>query len=442
MEEQALVDSLWECTGPDAAPPVAWSAVGRPGGLASAYPVGELAVACQVNALRAASRWWSAGGAAPAVSLDRGHASAAFRLEAHIAPRGWTLPPAWDPVAGDYRCADGWLRLHTNYPWHRAAAVAVLRCDETREAFAEAVACWPGEALEEAVIARGGCAAQLRSPEAWAQHPAGRAVAGQPLVGFAGRREPRAPRGGSAPLEGVRVVDLTRVIAGPVCTRFLASMGAEVTRVDPPGFEEVAALLPETTRGKRRVALDLRSGAGREAMRRLLGEADVLVHGLRPGALEALGLGRGALDAIRPGLLDASICAYGSTGPWSMRRGFDSLVQMSSGIAWVPGDEKPRPLPAQALDHGAGYLLAAAVCRALDRPVASIRVSLARVAVELEARRGTGDPAMPPLGPEQAAETGFTDEVETGWGPARMLRPVGRVGDFEARLDLAPGPLG
>ena len=229
------------------------------------------------------------------------------------------------------------------------------------------------------------------------------------------------------PLAGLRVLDLTRVLAGPVATRFLAGFGAEVLRVDPPDWDE-PGVVPDVTLGKRCARLDARTADGHARLCELLAEADVLVHGYRPGALDGLGLTPARRQAIRPGLVDVSLDAYGWTGPWTGRRGFDSLVQMSSGIADAGmrrfGTDKPTPLPVQALDHGTGYILAASVLRGLalrrDTGRGQIaRASLARTAALLAAS-GPGDADGELRGPEAAD---FADDAEqTAWGPMRRLR--------------------
>jgi crotonobetainyl-CoA:carnitine CoA-transferase CaiB-like acyl-CoA transferase len=247
----------------------------------------------------------------------------------------------------------------------------------------------------------------------------------------------------------VRVLDMTRVIAGPVCTRFLSAYGADVLRVDPPGFAEVGALLPDMTAGKRRAALDLRRSEDRATFERLVAGADVLVCGYRSDALARLGYGARELRALNDALVLASLDAYGWTGPWRARRGFDSLVQMSSGIAARGGDvarvRGPKPLPAQALDHGTGYLLAAATCRALTRraqagETAHVRASLARTAAWLVALGESGDPEAPDFVADDARP--WLETAPTAWGRVERVRCPGRVGSFTPSWTVAPGPLG
>lgn len=383
------------------------------------------------------------------VAVDRVGAAAAFCSEALLQPVGWERPATWDPIAGDYRTADGWVRLHTNYAAHRAAALAALGVPGDRDAVAAAAARAPAEELEGAVVAAGGCAAAMWTREQWAGHPHGQATAGEPPVAWvaagprAGALPPSPPDGGA--LGGLRVLDLTRVIAGPVCTRFLAAHGAEVLRLDPPGFEEVAALLPDVTVGKRCATLDLAGPAGLERFAGLVAQAHVLVHGLRPGALEGRGVTEAWLRERNPGLVVAALDAYGWVGPWRGRRGFDSLVQMSTGIAAAGmaarGLDRPGPLPAQALDHGTGYLLAAAACRALScrvggGPGADVRASLLGAANALVA----GPPGEPdgehPEWPDEVFEA-----VDSGFGPARRVRCPGTIDGVAPTWSLPAGPL-
>jgi len=388
------------------------------------------------------------GADAPAVAVGTREAGAAFVCERLLAPIGWEVPAIWDPIAGDYEAADGWVKLHTNYLSHKAAATRAfgLSPGATRADVATAVAERTADDVEQAVVDAGGCAAALRTRDAWSAHPHGAAVADEPAVRIAecpGRRPLAAVPAGGRPLTGVKVLDLTRVIAGPVCTRFLAAHGATVLRIDPPGFEEVGALLPETTAGKRSARLDLSAASGRHRLLSLVAEADVVVHGLRPGAVERLGVGPDELRAANPAVITARLDAYGWQGPWADRRGFDSLVQMSCGIAAAGmaagGSSRPTPLPAQALDHGAGHLLAGAVARVLasGRP-ADVTASLVGVANLL-----LGLPDPDGMGAEEPAWTDDDREARvTAWGPAEVAPIPGRLAGWPLRLDALAGPLG
>ncbi|WP_053147475.1 CoA transferase [Pseudomonas sp. P97.38] len=398
------------------------------GALPSAFAVTELASASLAAAGQAiAELIHRQTGRLPLLEVDRRLAS--FWFSTSLRPTGWSVPPMWDPVAGDYATADGWIRLHTNAPHHRQAAEKVLGPCADRGAMAAQVARWSKTELEQAVVDAGGCAAEMRSWQAWQAHPQGLAVNAEPLVQFAHTSgvSPRPWLGSVAqPLAGLKVLDLTRVLAGPVASRFLAGLGADVLRIDPPSWDE-PGVVPEVTLGKRCARLDLHQPDDRAVFETLLGNTDILLHGYRADALEHLGYGAEQRHRIAPGLIDVSLNAYGWSGPWQNRRGFDSLVQMSSGIAaagmaWKQADT-PTPLPVQALDHGTGYLMAASAVMLLARRLAngqggSARLSLARTA-KLLIERGAGDSAT--LRPEDADDLGMLVE-QTPWGPAQRLQ--------------------
>ncbi|WP_109452820.1 CoA transferase [Azospirillum sp. TSH64] len=423
------------------------------GTLPSVFAVSALATAATAAAGLAVAEFKEAAfGHNPSVTVDQRLASLWFGTS--VKPLGWSLPPAWDPIAGDYEARDGWIRLHTNAVHHRNAALRCLGVPPDRDAVAAAVRRWDADGLESAVVGEGGCAATMRDLTSWRSHPQGQAVAREPLL-WVEAQEPadavhtpaRPPARPERPLAGVKVLDLTRVLAGPAATRFLAGFGAEVLRIDPPWWDE-PALLPEMTLGKRRARFDLRDPGQRARFAELLCQADLLVHGYRADALDRLGLDLQTRQRIRPGLIDVSLDAYGWTGPWRSRRGFDSLVQMSGGIAAEgmrrEGGNRPRPLPVQALDHAAGYLLATAAVRGLTRRLAdgrgsSWRTSLARVGTLLtELPSSDGGPTMPPLGMED-----FTNDPEnTAWGPALRLKPAVTVEGSPVRWERPAGPLG
>lgn len=381
------------------------------------------------------------------VEVDRRLASLWFGTS--LQPQGWAVPGVWDDLAGDYRTVDGWVKLHTNAPRHRAAALCVLGCASTKDAVAATVATWAAGDLESAIVDAGGCCAAMRSPEEWGEHPQGLAVASERLldVEFGLAVSPATTTASARrPLQGVRVLDLTRILAGPVATRVLAGLGADVLRIDPPDWDE-PALAPEVTLGKRCARLDLRSEPARRRFEDLLAEADILVHGYRPGALDALGFGRERRAVIAPALVEATLNAYGWTGPWNGRRGFDSLVQMSSGIACVgqrsTRSERPVPLPVQALDHATGYLLAAGAlhgwCERLTtgRPSAS-RASLARTAQIL-----IDNPTVDPTYIAELDDADISETVEhTAWGSGRRLRFPLQVTGVEFRWDRPASRLG
>ncbi|MBT2442326.1 CoA transferase [Streptomyces sp. ISL-36] len=361
---------LWSALGGDPALLDRVSYGGPSGLLPARLPVMELARATvAVAGLAAVER----EGAPGRVRVDDGAVATAFVSERHLRVDG-RAPVNFAPLSRFWRASDGWIRTHANYPHHRAALLSALGVrGESVEAVQEAITGRTAVEAETAVYAAGGLAVALRTPEEWAAHEQGREVAARPLL-TRERLDDAAPRRRSGPL---RVLDLTRVIAGPVATRTLALLGADVLRVDPPGNPELPDQHADTDFGKRTAALDLESPSGRRTFDELLDAADVLVTGYRPGALDWF-------DLHRPGLVTAQLSAWGDHGPWGGRRGFDSLVQVATGIAVTEGSaEQPGALPAQALDHGTGYLLAAAVLRSLteqdrDGGTRVVRLALAR----------------------------------------------------------------
>lgn len=425
----ALVDTVWSACGGDRSRLDALSFASE-GALPSAFFVTDFASATLATAALALDEWIDSHDG-EGVVVDRRLASMWFH--ASIRPHGWMPPAPWDALAGDYRARDGWIRLHTNAPTHRAAAQRVLGPHADKQPMASAVSRWSAAELEQVIVDAGGCAAQMRNLAEWNDHPQGRAVNAEPLIHIesgAVAADPVSIMDALRPLAGIRVLDLTRVLAGPVATRFLAGWGAEVLRIDPPDWDE-PALIPELTPGKRCARLDLRLTDSRAVFESLLASSDVLIHGYRTGALDRLGYDAQARQRLRPGLVDISLNAYGATGPWSGRRGFDSLVQMSTGIAQAGmdwrGAEQPVPLPVQALDHGTGYLMAAAAIRGLihrrrDGIGCVARLSLARTAKLL---LGLGQQQEPsPLAPETELDRAAGIEA-TAWGPAqRLMSPV------------------
>lgn len=420
------------------------------GSLPSAFCVTDIASASLgVAGLAVAQMLAGLSGNVPAVQVDRRLAS--FWFASSLRPIAWPAPPKWDAIAGDYRTRDGWIRLHTNAPHHRDAALAVLGVGGERSAVAAAVLGWRAEELETAVVARGGVAAEMRTMAAWRAHPQGQAVHAEPLLAVARTDSGRSDWLGGAtlerPLRNVRVLDLTRVLAGPTATRFLAGYGADVLRIDPPWWNE-PALEAEVTPGKRCARLDLSDTQDRKRFEELLSQADVLVHGYRSDALAGLGLDAAQRRRIRPGLIDVSLDAYGWTGPWRARRGFDSLLQMSSGLADEGmkhfGKDTPTPLPVQALDYATGYLMAAAAVRGLTQRALTgegceVRTSLAAMAAVLAAgprQQATAD-LLPETPEDQAAHI-----EQTVWGQARRLRPPVSVAGAPMSWDTPAEPLG
>ncbi|GHC54984.1 CoA transferase [Streptomyces cinnamoneus] len=453
-------DHVWALLGGD---PVLTAAVeyrGPGGTLQARLPVREMARSTVAVCALAAAELATArrgGGTPPAVRVDDAAVATAFVSERHLRLDG-RAATVFAPLSRFWRTADGWLRTHANYPHHRERLLAGLNVPEQPDTAGDDVlaarvaarlaACRAAEA-EEAVHAAGGLAVAVRTPHEWAVHPQGAAVAQRPLLSLE-RIAPgpvRALTGGPAglPAAGLRVLDLTRVIAGPVATRTLALLGAQVLRVDPPFLPEGQDAHNDTGFGKRSTALDLRRASDRAAFDALLDTADVVVTGYRPGALDRHGLSPQALAERRPGLVIGQLSAWGTYGPWGARRGFDSLVQAACGIAAAEAgaDSLPGVLPAQALDHGTGYLLAAAVLRAVTAQRTAGGTHLARLALAQTAAwlaRDVGRDADPDSGAHEAAPRLAERTGELGrfryalppvsfeGSPDDWTRPPGRLG--------------
>jgi hypothetical protein len=422
------------------------------GALPSAFAGSELATASVAAVGQEMARLMTALNltpTSPEVTVDHRLASLWFGYS--FKPDGWDMPDLWDAIAGNYQASDGWIRLHTNLPRHRDAALRVLETPADRVAVTQAVRSRAVAELEAAIVAEGGVAAAMRSRSEWQDHPQGRAVARDPLIGWQGPRSiklrDRSQATAARPLAGLRVLDLTRVLAGPVSTRTLAGFGAEVLRIDPPEWDE-PGVIPDISLGKACAYLDVKTPEGFEHLQDLLARADVFVHGYRPGALDALGLTKSKRDELAPNRVEVTLDAYGWQGPWSSRRGFDSLVQMSAGIAhagmgWASAD-KPTPLPVQALDHATGYLMAASVLSALaeaasGNSIMHAHLSLARTAELLAVlgKTGSDDKAI------EATDKDYSAATEpSGWGPGHRLKPALSVGRAKMRWSSPASKLG
>jgi crotonobetainyl-CoA:carnitine CoA-transferase CaiB-like acyl-CoA transferase len=374
MRPEETLRSLWTLA---ALPPEALAfarLTGTDPVLPSSFAVGTAAqasiaaaalAACELGHLRGTPR--------QQVEVDMLHAAlectAWFSLDGRV-------PPQWDPFSGLYRCADGWVRVHANFAHHRDGALRLMGLDPSTAQRADAEAAMLGRKaidFETAAAEAGLVATALRRFDEWDATPQGEAIAAQPL--FTIERIGEAPPLALAPLAesqpplaGLRVLDLTRVLAGPVGCRALAALGADVLLVNAPHLPNIEAIA-DTSRGKLSAHLDLRSKLGRTSLEELLAEAHVFVQGYRPGGLSELGFGPEQTARRRPGIVHVSLSAYGTHGPWAPRRGFDSLVQTAMGFnhaeGEAAGDGKPRPLPMQILDEATGYLMAMGAAAAL-----------------------------------------------------------------------------
>jgi crotonobetainyl-CoA:carnitine CoA-transferase CaiB-like acyl-CoA transferase len=386
------------------------------------------------------------------VEVDIAHAAAEclgwFSLDGQV-------PEAWDKFSGLYRTRDGWVRVHANFAHHREGALRLLGLDPAtaqRKDAEQALLQWDALAFEQAAADAGLVVAALRSFAQWDASPQGQAIAAQALMTFTriGEAQPLplpALRADQRPLEGVRVLDLTRILAGPVGGRALAAYGADVLLLNAPHLPNIEAIA-DTSRGKRSAWLDLRGEAGRAGMAALLRDAHVMVQGYRPGALQQLGFGAQEAAALRPGIVYVSLSAYGTQGPWGGRRGFDSLVQTATGFNLAEAEaagtpDQPRALPMQILDQASGYLIAFGAAAALARQQREggswhVQVALAQTGHWLRrlGRVADGFAVQPP------ALAPWLETSASGFGELRALRHSARLSRTPAawpRPAMPPG---
>ena len=425
--------------------------------LPSVYNVGGLACAAiGAQALAAAEIWRQRTGQSQQIGVDMRRALAMFRADRYMKVNGQAMGEYRSPLFGYYPTADGrWIQLHTNFPQHASGVVQLLGCGQTRDDVAKAISHWNAAELDAALAARGLCAAFIRTLDEWNAHPQAAAVAALPLfeitrVSDADPRPIGHAQDPAAPLSGVRVLDLSRVIAAPVAGRTLAQHGADVLAIGADHLPNIMPLVIDTGRGKRSAQLDLRTPDGKASLQHLIDDADVFLQAYRPDALSSLGFSAEQMFQRRPGLVYVTLSAYGHMGPWSNRRGFDSLVQSATGIAWDEGREAglahPGKLPCQALDYATGFITAFATMVALQRRAREggswrVRVSLAQTARWLKSLgrdpRRLNDAEL--TGAEIAP---WLVEQESAFGTVTGVAPVEAMSKTPPRFRLPPVPLG
>jgi len=386
-----ILEGIWTSAGGDKAALERVRLTGEEPQIPSSFRVavaGQTTIAAA--GLAAAEIWRQRSGEAQDVTVDMRHAVAECRSERYLRRDDKPPPPAWDKIAGVYRVRDNrFVRLHTNFPHHRDAVCKVLSCNAERDDVQAALLQWDGEAFETAAYAAGGVVALMRSYDEWSATPHAGELARLPLISIEkiGEAAPKPWPAGKRPLAGIRVLDLSRVIAGPVAGRTLAAHGADVLLISGPDLPDIPWLTIDTGRGKLTSFLELRSEEGRAVMRGLVAQADILSQGYRPQAIARLGFSPEEAARINPGIVYVTLSAYGHAGPWAERRGFDSLVQTTTGFNHAEGQaagvDGPKELPAQMLDHATGYFMAFGAMMARARQAREggswhVRVSLAQ----------------------------------------------------------------
>jgi len=392
------------------------------------------------------------------VAVDVRQATASLRSGHYLKVTNAEISAERNPIMGVYPAKDGrWSYIHTNFPNHRAAALQVLNVEDDRNAVARAIARWDAAELEEAIIAAKGAGGMVRTQAEWATHPQAAAIAALPLMEIVriGDSAPEPLPAGNRPLSGVRVLDLTRVLAGPTGARTLAEHGADVLKITAAHLPNLGYQEYDTGHGKLSAELDLREQRDVDTLRGLVGQSDVVSQGYRPGTLSARGLSPEALAAIRPGLVYVSLSAFGHTGPWAMRRGFDTVVQTVSGITVrqadvIPGKTPgPQFYPVSAIDYCTGYLMAFGAMVALGRRAREggswlVRISLAQVGkwlVDLGEVPATALQGVPAEFTPQELDR-WSMVSETPAGALRHLKPVVQMSETPPYWARPSVPLG
>jgi hypothetical protein len=381
------------------------------------------------------------------------HAVVECRSERYLRVDGQPPPPAWDVIAGVYKTRDNsFVRLHTNFPHHRDAVCKVLNCAPERDQVQAALMQWDGEAFETAAYAEGGVVALMRSHDQWSALPQASAIAKMPLVEIEkiGEADPKPWPAGERPLAGLRVLDLSRVIAGPVAGRTLAAHGADVLAIASPDLPQIPWLTIDNGRGKLTGFADLKTGQGRDTLCGLLARADIFSQGYRPRSLAALGFSPQDAAKLSPGIVYVSLSAYGNAGPWAERRGFDSLVQCATGFNHAEGAaagvEGPKELPAQILDHATGHLMAFGAMMARARQAREggswhVQLSLARTGRWLRELGRIAD-GLAAADLKSDAIGPFVEEIASGFGPLRSVRHAALLSRTPAAWSRPAMPLG
>ena len=451
---RAILADLWSLAGGDAAALETVALAGEEPQLPSSFRIAAAAQASVAAAgLAAAQIWKLRSGQSQSIAVDMRHAVVECRSERYLRVDGKPPGPTWDAIAGIYRTRDQrFVRLHTNFRHHRDAVCKVLNCKPERDEVQAALMQWDGEAFETAAYAGGCVVAMMRSHAEWSALPHAQALAALPTLSIEkiGEAAPKPWPAGDRPLAGVRVLDLSRVIAGPVAGRTLAVHGADVLLISGPDLPAIRWLTIDTGRGKLTSFVELRSEQGRNTLRDLLASADVFSQGYRPRALAGLGFSPEDAAKISPGIVYVSLSAYGHAGPWAERRGFDSLVQTATGFNHAEGQaagvDGPKELPAQMLDHATGYLMAFGAMMARARQSREggswhVRVSLAqtgrwlwnlgRVADGFKTEDLKGEAVGP-----------FVEQVPSGFGPLRSVRHSAELSQTPAFWARPAMPLG
>ena len=416
--------------------------------LPTPFRIGETGAAALAAVGLAVSELWAGRtGRRQEIAVDTRQATASLRSGHYLKMDGAAMPAERTTIMGVYPARNGrWCYLHCNFPNHRAAALQVLEVPEDREAVRKAVARWDALELEEAIIAAKGAGGMVRTREDWARHPQAVAIASLPLLEIVkiGESAPEKLPDGDRPLSGVRVLDLTRVLAGPTCARTLAEHGADALKITAAHLPNLGYQEYDTGHGKLSAYLDLREPKDVETLRGLVREGDVFSQGYRPDTLAARGFSPEALARLRPGIVVVSLCAFSHLGPWASRRGFDTVVQTVSGMTsrqgeLFPGAEPgPQFYPVSAIDYITGYLMAFGAMVALARRVREGGSWLVRVSLAQTGRWLVGRGEVPETQLMNVPREFTSAEIER-WSTTSVT-PVGRLQHLAPVIRLSETP--
>ncbi len=373
-------------------------------------------------------------------SVDVRHAAAALRSTGYLQRPGASgaFETVVNPnhelmmqVTQPYATKDGRYALpHLNLPHLQARVLKLLGAELTPDSLAKAVAKWDALDLENAIDEARACGGMVRSNEEWLATPHGQVLAAKPIVEIIkiGDSDPEPMPAGDRPLSGIKALDLTRILAGPIAGRTLAEHGADVLMVTAEHLPQVPEHVIDTSHGKRSCFLNLKDADDAAQLKALAKETDIFSQGYRPGMLEGLGFGPEQLAEIRPGIIYTSISCYGADGPFSHRAGWEQVAQTMVGIAADGHPDHPKLLPAAANDYVTGYLAAYGMLLALGRRAREggsyhVRVSLCQSGMFIY-RQGKTGPVEDGLEFSDAELAAMRIETQPAFGPIRHLGPV------------------
>ena len=323
-----------------------------------------------------------------------------------------------------------WFLPHFGLPNLKQRVLGVLGCEPNPESVATAVAQWDALDLEAAIDEARACGAMVRSNAEWLDHAHGQALASKPIVEIIkiADSDPEPFPAGDRPLSGIRTLDLTRILAGPIAARTLAEHGADVLMVTAEHLPQITEHVMDTCHGKRSCFLDLKTRDDAARLMGLVRGADVFSQGYRPGMLSGLGFGPEDLAIARPGIVYLSISCFGADGPFSHRAGWEQVAQTVTGICNEGGVDRPALLPAAACDYTTGYLGAYGVLLALARRAREggsyhVRVSLCQSGMFIY-RQGKTEFDEPDMDLSGAELDALRIETTPAYGALRHLGPV------------------